>query len=387
MRILHIITRLILGGAQENTVLSVAGQVRRGHDVTLAFGPIYGPEGSLLDQARTSGAELVELAAMRRAVNPWADWRCYRQCIDLIRRTQPDVVHTHSSKAGIVGRFAARRAGVPAIVHTIHGLPFHEHQSRLAYRLYVALERAAARRCDAIVCVADAMTRQALAAGVGRPEQFTTIYSGMDIEPFLQARSQRQATRDRLGFADEDYVIGTVARLAELKGHDDLLDAVGPMMRDRPNMHMLWVGDGWWRQRLTRRIEQAGLAGRVHLTGLVEPGRIPTLIAAMDLLVHPSYREGLPRTIPQALLCRTPVVSYDNDGAPEVCIDRQTGRLAPTGDRQALGEAVEWMIDHPAEAREMANRGQALCSQRFAASTMVEQLDKLYRRLREQEAT
>jgi glycosyltransferase involved in cell wall biosynthesis len=320
---------------------------------------------------------------MRRAVNPWTDWRCYSQCINLIRRTRPHVVHTHSSKAGIIGRFAARRAGVPVVVHTIHGLPFHEHQSGAAYRLYVALERAAARRCDAIVCVADAMTRQALAAGVGRAQQYTTIYSGMKTEPFIQAQAQRQATRRQLGFTAEDHVIGTVARLAELKGHDDLLDAIGPMMRDNPRLHMLWVGDGWWRDRLTRRIEQAGLTGRVHLTGLVDPQRIPALMAAMDLLVHPSYREGLPRTIPQALLCRTPVVSYDNDGAPEVCIDGQTGKLAPSGDRQALGEAVGWMIEHPAEASAMAQRGQALCSQRFAASTMVEQLEQLYRRLLE----
>src|SRR5688572_28081557 len=118
MKILHLITRLILGGAQENTVLTCEGLAKRGHEVTLAFGPIYGPEGSLLERAKTGGYELVELSAMVRSVNPWTDWRCYQQCRRLIRRLKPDVVHTHSSKAGIVGRAAATAEGVPAVVHT-----------------------------------------------------------------------------------------------------------------------------------------------------------------------------------------------------------------------------------------------------------------------------
>ncbi|MFA7237534.1 MAG: glycosyltransferase, partial [Phycisphaeraceae bacterium] len=107
MKVLHLITRLILGGAQENTVLSCEGQRQAGHDVTLAFGPIYGPEGSLRDRAERSGCKLVELPAMKRAILPGTDWRCYRQCLRLIREIKPDVVHTHSSKAGIIGRMAA----------------------------------------------------------------------------------------------------------------------------------------------------------------------------------------------------------------------------------------------------------------------------------------
>jgi glycosyltransferase involved in cell wall biosynthesis len=381
MRIVHLITRLILGGAQENTVLSCQGLARRGHEVTLAFGPIYGPEGSLLDQARRGGYACVELPAMRRAVNPWSDWQCYRQCRGLIRRLEPDVVHTHSSKAGIVGRAAAWAEGTPAVVHTIHGLPFHPRQNALANRMYVAAERWAARRCHAIVSVAEAMTRQALAAGVGRAEQYSTIHSGMEVEPFLDDSIDRAAVRRSLGLRDEWIVLGTAARLAELKGHDDLLEALGPMLRARQELRLLWVGDGWLRPRLERRIAAMGLADRIVITGMRPPEQMPGLMRAMDVLIHPSYREGLARALPQALLCGVPAISYDSDGASEVCIHGQTGRLVPTGDRNELADAVRWMLEHRSEWKAMGLAGRALCRKRFAAATMVEGLEALYQRL------
>ena len=378
MRILHFITRLILGGAQENTVLTCAGQVEGGHAVTLAYGPIYGPEGSHRDHAAQTGARLVELPDMIRAVHPWRDLKCYRQCKDLIREFRPDVVHTHAAKAGVIGRAAAWSMRVPLIVHTIHGLPFHAHQSRLTRAVYVAAERWCAKRCHRIVSVAESMTDQALAARIGRPEQFQTIYSGMELGPYLDADDDRCATRESFRLTDNHIVIGTVARLAELKGHDDLLDALGRSMQRDPRLRLLWVGDGWWRERLTRRAQKMGLADRIIMTGLVPPTDVPRLMRAMDVLVHPSYHEGLPRTLPQALLSNVPIVAYDTDGAPEVCRDGDTGRLVATGDRRALGKAVAWMADHPDQRRAMAERGRAWCRERFDHHEMVRQLEALY---------
>lgn len=381
MKILHLITRLILGGAQENTILSCQGQHEAGHDVTLAYGPIYGPEGSLHDRAKAVGYDLRELPAMVRPLRPWTDLACYRQCRALIREVQPDVVHTHSSKAGIIGRAAAWAERVPAVVHTIHGLAYHPYGSKLNNAIYVQAERWAAKRCHAIVGVADAMTRQALDAGVGKPEQYSTVYSGMEIEPFLDSASHRAAVRAEFGIADDDLVIGTVARLAELKGHDDLLDATVQMLREHPKIRLLWVGDGYWRERLEQRIAELRLQRSVVCTGLVAPQRVPEVIGAMDILAHPSYREGLARAIPQGLLSGVPVVSYDCDGAGEVCIDGQTGRLVPTGEVDALGEALRWMVDHPTERTEMAQRGREICRQRFDWRTMVRELLALYEQL------
>ncbi len=390
MRILHVSTRLILGGSQENTVLSCEGQAARGHDVHLAFGPIYGPEGSMLDRVeafRTDDGRRIAthvVPDMIRAVHPLRDRRCLRQLRALVREVDPDVVHTHSSKAGILGRLAGwregGRAGRRAIIHTVHGPPFHEHEAEWRNRVYVISERMAARKCHRIVSVADAMTERFLAESIGRPDQYLTIRSGMDTRAFLEAApgESRADVRARWGLAEEHFVVGTVARLAELKGHDDLLDALEDALRTNPHWRLLWVGDGWWRDRLEARLARMGLTDRVVLTGLVPPSDIPGLMRAMDVLAHPSYREGLPRTVPQALLTSTPVIAYAVDGAPEVIADGQTGRLVEAGDIEGLREAVEWMAADPARRGATAEAGRERCEVAFAAERMVESLESLY---------
>jgi len=388
LRIMHISTRLILGGSQENTVLSCEGQADSGHTVSLVFGPIYGPEGSLLDRVKKHGGiETIETPNLIRELAPMRDVRCFRELRRLIRAWKPDVVHTHSSKAGILGRAAAWKENVPCVIHTIHGLAFHPYMSKWRNTIYIASERWAARRCHRIVCVADAMRDQALAAGIGRPEQYITVYSGMETGQFINPVWDRDGVRHELGFTRDDFVLGTIARLAELKGHDDLLDALEPLMHERPNLKLLWIGDGWWAGRLLGRVKEMGLDGRVVTTGLVPPEEIPQYLQAMDALAHPSYREGLPRTVPQALLNAKPVIAYDVDGTREVCIEGETGRLVTPGDLTGLRQAVRWMMDHPDERRGMGQRGRELCRERFAAARMVEHLEGIYRDVLENAAT
>jgi glycosyltransferase involved in cell wall biosynthesis len=403
LRILHISTRLILGGSQENTVLSCEGQTRLGHEVHLAFGPIFGPEGSLFDRAsgfaavdERSGAlkriGMHEVKTLVREINPLKDAACYFALRRLIRQLKPDVVHTHSSKAGVLGRAAAWAEGAAAkragrkmgVVHTVHGPPFHKYLSRMTNAVYIASERFAAERCHRIVSVADAMTRQFLAAGIGRAEQYSTVYSGMEVERYVNpvmadgTAATREKVRESLGLSAGDFVVGTVARLAELKGHDDLLDALGAELKANGNWKLLWVGDGWWRERLLKRVEGMGLRGRVVTTGLVASERVPEMMRAMDVLVHPSYREGLPRTVPQALLCGVAPVAYDVDGTGEVCIDGKTGRLIRPQDLEGLRAAVRWLYDHPDERAALAERGREMCRVRFSAKTMVDELEKVY---------
>ncbi|MBN8646126.1 MAG: glycosyltransferase, partial [Planctomycetes bacterium] len=272
--------------------------------------------------------------------------------------------------------------GRPAIVHTIHGPPFHKYESPWKNRLYIESERFAAKRCHAIVSVADAMTARFLAEGIGTPALYTTVYSGMETQRFLSPApgESREDTRRELGLQPGDLVIGPVARLAELKGHDDLLSALAPDLNRHPGLKLLWVGDGWLRKTLEDRIASLGLASKVVLTGLVPPERIPALVRAMDVLVHPSYREGLPRTVPQALLCGTPVVAYDVDGTGEVVRDHDTGRLVRAGDLGALREAVTWMLEDSPRRGATAERGRALCAERFSAEAMVTGLQKVYDR-------
>lgn len=386
MRILHLSTRLIVGGSQENTLLSCVGSADHGHQVALAYGPIYGPEGSLLPRAQADGRlACFEVPDLVRQVSPLRDLRCFRQLTQLIRDWKPDVVHTHSSKAGILGRAAAWRLRVPAVVHTVHGLPFHRFQSRAVHRAYVLAERFAAQRCHAIVSVADSMTRQALAEGVGTPAQYSTIRSGLDTAPFLSAHQLRAGARDRLGIAERTTVIATLGRLAELKGHDDLITAVLPLLRagGREQLMLLWIGDGWWRKRLEQRLEREGIRDRVMLTGLVPPDQVPALLAASDVVVHPSWREGLPRAVVQALLCARPVIAADIDGASEVCKAGETGWLVPVGDPLRLRAAIEQVIADPTHAAQLAARGQAEVRSEYDGAAMVNRLLSLYRELLE----
>ena len=380
MRVCHVITRLILGGAQENTLLTCEGLRARGHQVTLITGPALGPEGELMTRAQAGGYEVVVLGALRREINPWRDWRAYRALCGHLRRLRPDVVHSHSSKAGILVRRAAAKLAGSRIVHTIHGLPFHPYQCPLVNRLYVALERRAAARSDALISVADAMTAQALAAGVGRPEQFTTIYSGLEVAPYLHRPPEADAFRQALGLGGGDVLVTQVSRLAELKGHEYILAAAARIAN--PHVHFCFVGDGRLRQRIEAHIARAGLAARVHLTGLLGPDRIPAVMHASDVVVHCSLREGLARALPQAMLAGKPTVSFDIDGAREV-VTPETGILLPPKDAEGLRQAIETLAGDVALRTRLGENGRRLCRERFDCRRMVEQIEAVYRRLLE----
>src|SRR5262249_23768774 len=340
MRIVHVITRLIIGGAPENTLLTVRGLHRDYHDdVTLVTGPAEGPEGDLFDKARRLGLKVELFPELVRPIRPLTDFQAYRRLYATFRKLQPDVVHTHSSKAGILGRAAAWHAHVPAVVHTIHGLPFGTFETPLKNGLYVALERWAARRCHAIVSVCDAMTAQALAAGVGRPEQFLTVYSGMDADAFLAPGRSREELRRELGLGDGEVAFATVARLFELKGHDDIVAVAPAVLRVNPKVRFVWIGDGILRDRLIADLNRLEIRHAFILTGLVRPDRIPELLSAVDAVIHPSLREGLARVLPQALLAGRPVISYDIDGAREVVLP-ETGILLEPRDLGGLGTGI-----------------------------------------------
>lgn len=382
MHVAHVITRLIVGGAQENTLLTCEGLHQRGRRVTLVSGPTEGPEGSLRDRAQHGGYTFIELPELIRAVSPWTDWRALRRLTETFRELRPDVVHTHSSKAGILARLAAERARVPVIVHTVHGMSFNRTQPWVVRRFYAALERRAARCTHAIVGVADAMVRQMLDAGIGSPECMHTVYSGMETERFDPRRCDRARVRREWGVGEDEVVVGSVARLFRNKGYEQLIPIMSDAAAREPRLRFLWVGDGAQRAEYEAALARRRLAGRTMLLGLQPPERIPAILSGCDLLAHTSQWEGLPRAAVQALLMETPVVAFAIDGTPEVVLDGRTGRLAPLGDERAFADAlVELARDEPMRGR-MGRAGRELCLERFDWRRMVEQLDALYARLR-----
>ncbi len=393
-----------MGGAQENTLLTCEGLHKRGHEVTLITGPALGPEGQLMDRARRGGYQVIELKQMRRAINPVRDIICYRQLKKILAQLKPDIVHTHSAKAGILGRWAAAairdkaadtccrrveklrqaqsgREKRPRIVHTIHGLAFHPYQSGLLNRFYISIEKAAARRTDAFISVAQAMTEQTLAAGIGRPEQFTKVFSGLETKYFIERPSaEKIATlRKKYDIPTEAVVITTVARLFELKGHKYIIESAKEIARKHKNVTWLFIGDGKLRQPLEQVIAEHGLQDRFRFTGLIAPEQIGELLHAGDILVHCSLREGLARAIPQALLCGKPVVSFDVDGAREVVLNDQTGYLIKPKDISALSAALEKLIADPELRRQLGKTGRELCLREFGHDTMADRIELVYR--------
>jgi glycosyltransferase involved in cell wall biosynthesis len=382
MRVTHLITRLIVGGAQENTIASVLGlRERHGLEVRLLSGPTHGPEGSLEWLVASVPGVLTVEPSLVRPVHPWHDLIALNHLTRWLREQPPDLVHTHSGKAGVLGRLAARRARVPLIVHTIHGPSFGAFQGALANALFRAAERGAARVTTHFVAVADAMIEQYLAAGIGTRGQYTRIFSGFDLAPFLTTTNDAQL-RARLNLAPDDIVIGKIARLFKLKGHDDLFAIAPELVRRCPRVKFLLVGDGAWRERFEQMAADLGLRERFVFTGLVPPADVARYIGIMDVLVHLSRREGLPRALPQALAAGKPVVAYDCDGAREVCSDNETGFLVRPGDTSHLVECLLALAKNPDLRRAFGQRGQTFVRQHFSVETMVDALYRLYQELR-----
>lgn len=381
MRVTHLITRLVVGGAQENTVASVLGLRERYHlNVRLIAGPTRGPEGTLEPLVRRIPELLTIEPALVRPVHPWCDWLAYLRLTRRLRAQRPDLVHTHSGKAGVLGRLAARRAGVPLIVHTIHGPSFGAFQGRFANALFRGAEQWAGRVTTHFVTVADAMIEPYLAAGIGQRADYTRIFSGFDLAPFLSATNDPQL-RARLGLSPEDFVIGKIARLFKLKGHDDLFAIAPELVRRCPRVKFLLVGDGEWRERFETRARTSGLSSHFVFAGLVPPADVPARIGVMDVLVHLSRREGLPRALPQALAAGKPVVAYDCDGAREVCRDNETGYLIRPGHTHRLVQCLQTLAGDAALRRQLGARGQAFVRQHFPVETMVDDLYRLYQQL------
>jgi glycosyltransferase involved in cell wall biosynthesis len=386
LRVLHVITRMIVGGAQENTLLTVQGLDRRPeYEVTLVSGVERGPEGSLLEQARQT-VDLALIPELARSVNPAADLRALGKLYRFMRQGRYHVVHTHSSKAGVLGRVAAKLAGTPIIVHTLHSLVFHDYQPRVVNRTWWAIKKACAPLTDHYISVADAISEKAIAEGIAPSERFSTVYSGMELDWFLSYNGNRPAIRAELGIPQEAPVVGKVARLFPLKGHEQLLDAAPRIAAAHPDVRFLLVGDGTLHDQVRARARALGLEEQFVFTGLIPRERMPAMLATMDVLVHTSLREGIARALPQALAMGIPCVSVELDGAPEVVVPGRTGYLVPPRDPIALADAVTRLLSDEALRGRMGKEGRELVDPAFRAGTMVDRIAALYQRLAEEKA-
>jgi len=386
IRVLHIITRMIVGGAQENTLLSVIGlDALPDYEVTLMSGIDRGREGELLSEAREK-TRLIVVPEMGRSINPLSDlaafWKIYR----LIKTGRYHIVHTHSSKAGVLGRVAAWLAGTPLIVHTLHSLVFHDYQPWFINKSWRGIKKMCAPITDYFISVSEIIVQKAIKAGVGKPEKFRTIYSGMELDWFLNADFDGNAVRREFGIPEDAPVVGKIARLFPLKGHDELMDAAPEIVKRVPDVRFFLVGDGILLEHLQKRAKDYGILENFVFAGLIPRERIPEMISAMDIVVHTSLREGLARVLPQSLAMGKPCVSFDIDGAPEVVINDKTGYLVETYDNKRLSESISRLLKDPELRKKMGENGRRHVDPAFRTETMVKEIAEVYKMLLERYA-
>jgi glycosyltransferase involved in cell wall biosynthesis len=374
---LHFVTRLSLGGPSLNTIDSVAAMDRAGWRTILAVGTV-GKEISVLDQARSRGCETVLLPALAREVSPARDLLALWEVLRLIRRERVALVHTHTSKAGFVGRLAAWLARVPIVVHTPHGHIFYGYYGPVATSVFVALERLAARLTDRIIVLTERGVEEHLARGIGRREQFSVIPSGVDLEAVRQRAPAYEAARGRLGVDPETRLVVGLGRLVPVKGFQVLVRALPLILAVVPSARLLLVGDGPLHADLVAEAQALGVGDRLEMAGAqLDP--VPFLAAA-DLVVVPSLNEGMGRVLVEAMALARPVVATRVGGIPAVVVEGETGSLVPPGDPPTLARAVsELLKDHGLRQR-MGEAGRRRAEQ-FSLAVMESRLLDLYRGL------
>jgi glycosyltransferase involved in cell wall biosynthesis len=371
---MHAITMLELGGAQRNTIDTVASLDRREFAVALACAD----DGELLSEARAlAEVKLFELPHLRREVRPLADMRALSEFRRAIRRFRPEIVHTHSSKAGILGRLAARREGVPIVIHSIHGFGFGPHQSAPVRFAFLAVERLAARWTTAFVAVSRRNLEEGVRLGLFPASSGRLIRSGVDLASFAAHRGG-DALRRALGIPNAAPLVVQIACFKPQKAPERFVEVATRLAPRFPTAHFLLVGDGALRGRLERLRREAGLEGRLHLPGWRRD--VPAVLDAATVVTLTSRFEGLPRVLVEALAAGVPVVAMSVDGVSEVIKDGENGFLLPPDDVVGLaGRVGEILGDGALRSRLSANARENL--EEFGRDAMVRRQEELYREL------
>jgi len=376
IRVLHPITRLIVGGAQENTLLTAELLDKEQFQAEVVCGSQTGTEGSLIEEARARGINLTVMPYLVRQISPAQDLRACYHLIQIMRHGKYTIVHTHSSKAGILGRLAAHLARVPVIVHTVHGWSFHDYMSPLARIIYIWLERFSARISDALIVVTQKDIDKGLSVGIGNPDQYHLIRSAIPLDVFDPNKIKPSTLRQSLGIPIDAIVIGNVGRFSPQKNPLDWIRVAGQISKERSNVHFLIVGDGPLRGEVEAALKEVGISDRTILTGLRRD--IPQLISAMDIFLLTSLWEGLPRVIPQAMSMGIPVVAYAADGTMDAIQDGVNGFLCPPGGvKQLANRCVELVNDAELRAK-LGKSGSQFSRREFDLQRMINNIQDLY---------
>jgi glycosyltransferase involved in cell wall biosynthesis len=370
IKVLHLITRFT-AGAGGNTLVSVLGADQERYDVWVAGGP----GGSLWERARSEGVKTVELRRLREILAPLDDLLALLQVVQLIRRERFTIVHTHSSKAGVLGRVAAWLCRTPVTVHTIHGFSSHEFMTARRRWAYLAIERLVRPLTDEFLAVAPEVAREAVEKRLARPGRISVVPSAVDLDAVRDTAPPE--IRRALGIPADVPLVGTVGRLDFQKAPLDFVRMAAIVTATHPDARFVMVGDG---DLLDEAREEAGRLGvDVTFTGFRPDGA--TIAACFDVFVIASLYEGLGRALTEALASGRPVVATAVNGVIDLVEPGSTGLLASPADPQALARNVIWLLEHPEDARRMGEAGRARVHALFEPSAMCALIEQTYARL------
>ena len=381
IKVAHIIARMITGGADENTLFTVQGLNKDRYEVDLLMGEEF--DKSIFDKVKNNNFDIIQIKGLKWKLNFLHDPIVLIKLIKLMRKNHYDIVHTHTTKAGILGRIAGRIAGVPVIVHGLHGSTFEAFDSRLLNWLLFLFERLTGRFTDAYISVSGVLSEKYVEKRIGKKENYHTVYSGMQLETFYGVRGKIDCGKKQreLGISVEDFIIGNVARLETRKGHKFLIDAFKNVVEKQKNSHvkLLIIGEGNKRKILESYVKELNLEIKVIFTGYRED--VEELMAMMDIFVLTSLREGLPRVLVQAAAVGIPSVAFNVDGVPEIIRDDYNGFLVRVGDVEQLAKRIIQYIDHKELLVLHGKNGRELIKGKWSIEDMVEKIDKIYQNL------
>lgn len=378
VRLLHVITRLDPGGSAENTLLTVAGLNPDRYATSLAVGATRGEHSPTEAEARDRGVEFVDVPHLVRAVRPWCDLRAAVSLWRLCRRGRFAIVHTHTSKAGLLGRAAARLARVPVIVHTPHGHVFYGYYGALLTRMFVWLERLAARWCDCVVALTEADAAEHVRFGVAPRSHFRVIHSGVDFSAFDACAAGRAEARAALGVPLDGTVIATLGRLTSVKGQVDLVEAFAGVRSRGHDAFLALIGEGEERPSLETRARELGVADRVFLPGWRRD--IATALKAVDVFALPSHNEGMGKALVEAMYAGLPCVATRVGGVPELISHGENGLLVRPGQPQELAAALVELVADPERRRRLGAAARER-ARAYSARAMVDKIEDLYEEL------
>jgi len=383
-KVIHVITRLDHGGSAQNTLLTCLGHDRARFDPLVIAGhpgrwDAQGGDAATRENQRRlqeRGLPCELLPTLTREVHPIKDLKTIQRLTRIFRRERPVIVHTHTSKAGAVGRIAAQAARVPVVVHTPHGHVFYGHFGRTLSRLFLETERWLARRTTWLIALTEAERDEHLARGVGRADRFAVVPSGIELERFRRMAGVVGHRPDAFDCPPDALVVGSVGWLTPIKGYRYLIEAVARLRPAHPRLHVVLIGTGDLRAPLAALADRLGIRDRVRFLG--QRADIPACLAAMDLFVLPSLNEGMGRALVEAMAAGRPVIATRVGGVPAVVEHRRTGLLVPPADAAALAVAIDELARNSGWAKQLAEAGQQSIGARFSAAHMVRGVEAVY---------